>query len=134
MTFDWKRAALLFVFALILGAALGRWSAHLDSRHGWRKRTFDERFEDFSRKLDLSAAQRSRARVILETRRDQARALREETRPRWEELRARTAAEIRKILSPAQIPAFEAMEGRWKSKRAKRRKPEAEGAATPESR
>lgn len=107
------------LIAFLIGSLVG-WFAATRSfespMHGKR----GQLVEKFSRELKLTPDQKEKVRVILEAKRAQFKALREELRPKFDEIRLSSRAEIEKILTPEQIPAFKKMESDWQARREKR--------------
>ena len=110
------------VVALALGGCVGFFVAHSCApgtfHHRWGGGRFQQRLLNrFSSKLQLTPEQRSRVAAILEAKRQKMEALRAEIRPRFEELRASTSDEIRRLLTPEQQQRFDVMETEWQTQR-----------------
>ncbi len=117
MKLAWKQIAVALVlgggagFVIVQACPLGRFH-HRDRGH------FQQRLLDrFSSKLQLTPEQRSRVATILEAKHQKIDALRAEIRPRFEEIRTSTSAEIRPLLTPEQQKRFDVMEAEWKDRR-----------------
>ena len=79
---------------------------------------FQQRLLDrFSSKLHLTPEQRSQVATILEAKRKKIDALRAEIRPRFEEIRTSTSADIRRLLTPEQQKNFEIMQTEWDARK-----------------
>ena len=77
----------------------------------------------FSSGLRLTPEQRTQVGALLETKRQKMDTLRAEMRPRFEEVRQSTQADIRRLLTPDQQTRFDEMEKDWQT-RLKKRHPE----------
>ena len=117
-------AAFACLASLTLGAGAGWWAGRdlFPRRWSWEQR-YQRMWERFSSQLKLTAEQRDQVKVLLEAKRQKMSALRVETRPRYEEIRRSTQAEIRRMLSPEQQKKFDRMEMEWQARRAKRSHP-----------
>ncbi|OGR60197.1 MAG: hypothetical protein A2X36_03470 [Elusimicrobia bacterium GWA2_69_24] len=73
--------------------------------------------EKFSRELKLDAAQKDAVRAVLESRRESMRAFKKETGARFDEIRLSMDSEIKKVLTPEQQKAFDAMHERMAARR-----------------
>ncbi len=113
------QASKQLVVACLVGAVLG-WGGHawyapdIQHRRGEGSRGEPEHLrnkmlERFTTRLHLTLAQQRRVTVILEEKRSRIDALRAEMRPKFEEIRSATRAEIRQILTPAQQKEFDSM-------------------------
>jgi len=116
MKLDWKQIVVSLLIGLIAGAALGRWAHWRHHGHWDDQKRYSRMVERFSRELNLTPEQREKVAAILEAKRQKMQALRSEIRPKYEELRQSTKAEIRKILAPEQQERFEKLEARWAAK------------------
>lgn len=118
MKIEWKQVAVAFSLGLLIAAALGRLEAfrHLGHGHGYQKM-----MARFAKELKLDAEQKPKVEAILAAKRDKLKAMREKARPQFEGLREATSKEIRALLRPDQIAAFEKIEARMKEKIEKRR-------------
>jgi Spy/CpxP family protein refolding chaperone len=112
MKTPWKE----ILVALLIGMAVGWFASEKFDRppHEWKH---GQMLERFSNELKLTPEQKASVMKIMETKREQFRALHEETRPRFEEIRASSKAEIRKLLTPEQIQRFEELEKKWEERR-----------------
>lgn len=122
MTIQWKQVTLALITGLLLGAAGVSLIYHQgdDSFHRrpWAEDKRSERMvRYFSRKLDLSEEQKTQLIAILESKREKIRSLNQEMRPRFQEIREATRAEIRSILTPEQQVKFEHLRQAWREKR-----------------
>ena len=111
MKLSWNRIVIALVlggcagFALARGCAFGMFHFHRGSAQA-QHRLLDQ----FSSKLKLTPKQRNQVGAILQAKRQKIDALRAEIRPRFEDLRASTSAEIRRVLTTEQQQRFDVME------------------------
>ena len=114
MTLAWKPIAVAFVLGGCVGLAVARGCAlRMLHHHRGAAHVQQRMLNRFSSKLQLNPEQRSHVAAILETKRQKLEALRTEIRPRFEEIRTSTSAEIRQLLNPEQQKRFDAMEAEW---------------------
>ena len=114
MTLARKQVVIAFVLGGCVGFAAAWGSLPRWRHHPWGGNQFQHRLLDrFSSTLKLTPDQRSQVAAILETKRQKMDALRAEIRPRFDELRASTGAEIRRLLTPEQQQRFDVMEAEW---------------------
>lgn len=78
-----------------------------DGERGGGRRDKEDIFETMKRDLDLSDAQSTEIRRILEATRNDYRALRAEVRPRYDQLRQNSRARIRALLNAEQQQRFD---------------------------
>ena len=116
-----RAVALACLAGLLVGAAGGWWAGRdlFPRRWGWEQR-YEKMLERFGVELKLTPEQKEQVKVLLEAKRRKMEALRTEIRPRREEIRQSTQAEIRKLLSPEQQTKFDRMEKEWQARRAKK--------------
>ena len=117
MRLAWKQ----LIVALVLGGCLGFFGAAASLprlfHHRWESGQFQHRLlEQFSSKLKLTPEQRTHIAAILEAKRQKIDALRAEIRPRFEEIRTSTGAEIRQLLTPEQQRKFDVMQAKWEAR------------------
>ncbi len=110
------------VIALVLGAGVGfvaaRYCAPGLFQYHWSRGKFQQRLLDrFSSKLQLSPEQHTQVGAILEAKRQKIDALRAEIRPRFEDIRTTTSAEIRQLLTPEQQQKFDTMQAEWDARK-----------------
>ena len=116
------RATQQTLVAFVLGAVVGvvgtaRVAPGAFHRR-WESGQFQARMlQRFSAKLQLAPAQRTQVAAILEAKRLKIDALRADIRPKFEEIRALTSAEIRALLTPAQQKKFDVMQAEWETRR-----------------
>lgn len=111
----WRPAALWLAAGLAAGAAGGLW---LGRRAGPEPRErYTRMVERFSSQLDLTEAQRSQVKAILEAKRGRVQALRAQLQPRFQEIRESTRAELRRVLTPDQQARFDRFEAEWRARR-----------------
>jgi Spy/CpxP family protein refolding chaperone len=119
------RASLLLAAVLAAGVTLG-WFAN-DEFGGSRRsrpRSTERLVERLTKDLSLTPAQRDSVRVILERRRVDIDSLWTDIHPRFEAVRARTHAEVERVLTPEQQQKYrERNERREKERREKRSAP-----------
>jgi len=119
------------LIAFLFGVAIGAWGIQLRDYGGWiepaqpgtmRKHMIKKMEHD----LGLNAEQKTQMEAIFKTAGPKMKDMRAEMRPKFEALRDETRAEIRKILTPEQMPKFEElnqkMDERWNKYRSKREK------------
>jgi Spy/CpxP family protein refolding chaperone len=122
MTISWKQAAPAFAVGLLAGALLSFWAPRGLMHRGFHGYDMEHRqhelLERFSRKLSLTPEQRTKVGAILEEKGRKMKSLWQDTRPKFDEVRKSTSAEIRALLTPEQQTKFDAlqqkMEARWK--------------------
>ena len=114
MKLAWRQVAIAFALGGCVGVAGAWWSApRLFHHRRWGDARFEQRLLDrFSSTLRLTPEQRSRVGAILDAKRQKMDALRAEIRPRFEEIRTSTGAEIRPLLSPEQQRTFDVMQAK----------------------
>lgn len=113
----WKEILIAFLIGMLVGwFAFSRISQ--DRTPAWKSGKMLERF---SRELSLDPGQKQKIAQILEAKRAQFSALREEMSPRFDEIRASSKLEIRKVLTPEQEEKFEKIEARWEERLKKKR-------------
>ena len=117
MSGDAKPLAAVLAVGILLGAGLMR---AVDSRPFGRGRLLAH----LSRRLHLSAEQRSEVERIVEAKRRKLDALRSELHPRFDEVRESARREIRKLLDARQQEEFDRLDAEWKAYREKRRRPD----------
>ncbi len=111
MKLAWKPLIIAFAVGGIAGFAVARCSAPYAFHRRWGGQHFQERLlQRFNAKLQLTPEQRTNVAAILEAKRQKIDALRTEMRPKFEELRNSTHAEIRRLLAPAQQQKFDVMQ------------------------
>jgi Spy/CpxP family protein refolding chaperone len=111
-------AAIIFV----LGFAAGILA--LNVYRGWVHRAGpgrDDRFEQLSTRLQLSADQKTKVQQILGDTREQLRAVRKESEPRVTEIRQKTDERLREVLTPDQWQRFQQMRDEMRDKRGRDR-------------
>ena len=103
-----------FAVGVFAGASMKRSGGFGDWRHGNRQARM---LELFSKKLNLDEAQRAAAGAILSSKHEQLMTLRETVRPKFQEIRTQTHAQIRELLKPEQVVKFEQMEAEFEARR-----------------
>lgn len=119
-----RKAAFLVVVVFVFGLALGGLSMHLAADrfgvgHAPKKdgsRTVDE----LTTQLNLSPEQREQLRAVLAETRGKYQAIYEQYRPQMELARQQGRQNIRAILTPEQLPKFEAWLARIDESRRKK--------------
>ncbi len=121
MKIVWKQVLVSFVLGVMVGAAGVHWCApHTFHRH-WGGKEFQARMlRQFDSKLKLTPEQRSQVAEILDGKRQKIDVLRAEMRPKFEEIRTSTSAEIRSLLTPEQQKKFDAIQTEWEAEAKKR--------------
>ena len=116
MRISWTQVSLALLAGILVGWFAGQ-RALKEETYGWKGEKMVERF---SRELRLTPDQKEKVAQILESKRQQIAALRDQIRPRFEEVRNTSKAEIQKLLSPDQQQRFEKLQARWEASRRKR--------------
>ena len=106
-----KQCLVAFLCGVVLGAGGAYW-CKARFYHRWKgSGHFQEKMlSRFNEKLSLTPDQRDRVAFILAQKRSKIDALRQEMRPKFEEIRNGTRAEIRVMLTPEQQAKFDTME------------------------
>lgn len=123
---DAKTVIWALVAGILLGVAITR-SVRGVFRHGGLEQRHQRMADRLSRKLDLSAEQRAQLGKVLDAKRQKMHAMHAEFQPRFEEIRASTSVEIRKLLNADQQAKFDRIEAHWKAKLDKRAMKEKDG-------
>ena len=115
----WLVLAFVFVLGCVSGAALdvlyhARTNARPADAHA---HDMQAHFDAMRRDLNLTDAQATAIRAILDETREEYRALRTELRPGFEEPRQKARTRIRALLTPEQQQKFDAMAAQQDSKR-----------------
>jgi Spy/CpxP family protein refolding chaperone len=112
---SWQvRAATVAIF--LLGFAAG--ALAMNAYRSWRRtdgpQTQQDRFEQLSKRLQLSAEQKTQVRQIFDDTRSQLDSLHKESEPRVSEIRRQADERLQKVLTPEQWQQFQKMreEGR----------------------
>ncbi|MBI3297107.1 MAG: hypothetical protein HYZ75_03015 [Elusimicrobia bacterium] len=123
MRIEWKQVVAGLAVGMILGAGMGAWRIrHLHrglGAEGHQRRML----ERFSKRLELTDDQRAKVSTILDNKRRRLAAMRAEAAPKFEELRTSTRGEIRALLTPEQLPAFDKLAAEPEMRRKKRGRP-----------
>jgi len=108
----WLVLVAVFVLGAFTGGALtGLYRSRAssgDSREA-HERIMKERFEKMRQELNLTDAQTTQVRAILDDTRNEYKTLRDELRPRFEEPRLKARTKIRALLNPDQQKKFDAL-------------------------
>ena len=110
------RIAAVIIF--LLGFAAG--ALALNAYRGWahnRNATPEDRFEQLSNRLQLTADQKTKVQQILGETREQLRALRKESEPRVNEIRQQTDQRLQQVLTPDQWQQFQKLRDEMRSRR-----------------
>ena len=108
------RIAITLVF--LLGFVAGALALNL--YRGWAHRGLrGDRFEQLSRRLQLSDEQKPKVKQIFGDSRDQLSALRKESEPRVNEIRQQTDQRLKEVLTAEQWQRFEQMRNDMRSRR-----------------
>ena len=117
MTLAWKQILAAAMIGVVVGAVGAHRIAPCYFHRPWGHRDFQARLlERFSSKLKLTAEQRTQVAAILDVKRQKIDALRAEIQPRFKEIRASTAAEIRQLLTLEQQQKFDIMNAEFEAK------------------
>ena len=111
-----KPVLMAFVVGGVVGVAGARWCAPFAFHRHWQE-TPARMLERFSSKLHLTPTQRTQVAAILEAKRKKIEALRAEVRPKFDQIRTATSAEIRPLLRPEQQKKFDVMQAEWETRR-----------------
>lgn len=121
MKINWNQVLISLFLGLLTGFGLGSWQGRdFFRRDGSPERRYERLLKRFNSKLKLTVEQKTSVGTILDNKRKKIELMRAEAKPRFEELRATTRAEIRKVLTPEQQEKFDVMQSRWESRRKKR--------------
>ena len=117
----WHQVAISLLIGFAAGAAFGQWHARENFHGHWKHGSMREHMlKRFSSELDLTPEQRTQAAALFDAKHPQMLALQAEMKPKFEALRNSTQDDIRKILTPDQLPKFDAMNAkmqeRWKDR------------------
>ena len=117
----WHPIAISLLIGFGAGAVYGQWHARANFREHWKHGGMKEHLlKRFSSELHLTPEQQTQVAAIFDARHPQMMALQAEMRPQFEALRNSTQAEIRKVLTPDQMPKFNEMNARmeehWKDR------------------
>lgn len=110
------RAAALAIF--LLGFAAGALAPAV--YRGWVRggqSRGEDRLQQMSRRLDLSAEQEAQVRRIFEESRSRLEALRRESEPRYTEIRRQADERLRQVLTPEQWQKFQQSREEGRSRR-----------------
>ncbi len=117
----WHQVAIALLIGFGAGAVFGQWQARENFHHRWKEGGMREHMlKRFSSELELTPEQQAKVAAIFDAQHPKMMALQAESRPKFEALRNEVQAEVRKVLTPDQLPKFEAMNAkmqeRWKNK------------------
>lgn len=108
---------LLLAFALgvaVGGLGFGVYAARAGGPHRWSPEVFESRvLQQLTTELKLRPDQRERVQGVLRESGQEFARLRDEMRPRYQEIRARSRAQIRSVLDPEQQARFEQLRAEW---------------------
>lgn len=108
------RGAIIMVF--VLGFVAGALALNL--YRGWARRPpRGDRFEQLSKRLQLSDDQKPKVKQIFGDSREQLSALRKESEPRVTEIQQQTDQRLKEVLSADQWQRFEQMRSEMRSRR-----------------
>jgi Spy/CpxP family protein refolding chaperone len=96
------RVAALIIFVLGFTAGI----LALNVYRGWT-RWGGNRFDELSRRLNLTAEQKTKVQQIFSDTREQLWAVRQETKPRMEEIRRQADGRLQTVLTPEQYQQFQ---------------------------
>lgn len=111
---DWKQVLIAFVVGALLGGLLAVRCAPRGFFH-------HHMMNNMTSQLRLNTDQREKVAAVSESARQKVSLLRQEIRPRFEEIRAFSRAEIRKVLTSDQQARFDEMTARMDARLEKRR-------------
>ena len=114
MKLTWKQIVIAFLLGGCVGFVVAKHCGpRMFHRHGDGTHFQQRLLDRFSSKLHLTQEQRSQVATILEAKRQKMDTLRAEIRPKFEELRTSTSADIRQLLTAEQQKKFDAMQAEW---------------------
>ncbi|HYV82657.1 MAG TPA: periplasmic heavy metal sensor [Pyrinomonadaceae bacterium] len=99
------RIAATIIF--VLGFTAGILALNVYRGWGPRGNGRDNRMDELSERLQLTADQKTKVQEIFNDTREQLRAVRRETEPRMEEIRRQADGRLQTILTPAQWEQFQ---------------------------
>ncbi len=115
MKLMWKQVLVAFVLGAVVGIAGSH--ACLWNRHHGDHKNFQERLlKRFNERLHLSLYQQQKVAAVLEQKKSKIDAMRAEVRPKFEEIRNATSAEIRQMLMPEQQKEFDRMNAEFEER------------------
>lgn len=94
-------ATIIFVLGFTAGILA------LNVYRGWGPRSRDNRMDELSERLKLSADQKAKVQEIFSDTREQLQAVRQETEPRMEEIRRQADGRLQTVLTPDQWQQFQ---------------------------
>lgn len=119
----WHQVAVSLLIGFAAGAVYGQWQARENFHGHWKQGNMREHMlKRFSSELHLTLEQQTQVAALLNATHPQMIALQAEMRPKFEALRSSTQAEIRKILKPEQLPAFDKMNAKMQERWQQREK------------
>ena len=114
MTRAWRPLVIACALGVSVGVIGAGWCRFFHVHRHWGDGEFQARtLQRFSSRLHLTPEQRRQVAAILEAKRQKLDALRAEIQPRFAEIRASTAAEIRRLLTLEQQKTFDVMQTEW---------------------
>ena len=116
---DWKALLIGALIGLLAGAGIARVRFE---RFRDPERRHARVLQRFERALKLDAEQKAQIKDILKAKHEKMKSLHEGVKPKFDELRLSTRAEIRKLLRPDQQAAFDRLEAERDARHARRRK------------
>src|SRR5262245_24768761 len=120
MKLAWKQILVAFVIGAVAGVVVSPFC--MESMHkrmsGHMK---DKMLSKFDRELKLTPDQKQKVSAILDSAKTKFVALKKEMRPKFDELRAATRAEIRVVLTPEQQAKFDVIADQFEKKIQQRR-------------
>ena len=123
MKTDWKPAIVALAIGIIIGAVGHMRCLPLMGHGEWKnpEKMHQHIMKEFTSKLNLTTDQQQKVSVILDDTRAKISALRQEVRPRFENIRNASKAQIRELLTPGQQEKFDAMTAKMEARMEKRR-------------
>ena len=110
-----------FLAGLLVGGIAGRFVSPWAHRKMGPEKKEARILKRFTSELKLSAEQEEKVRAVLQEKHRQMEPLFKEVHSKFDLVRNSTADEIRKVLTPEQLPKFEAMHKRFEERRNKHR-------------
>ncbi|HEX3557672.1 MAG TPA: periplasmic heavy metal sensor [Pyrinomonadaceae bacterium] len=110
------RVAAVGIFLLGFAAGALALNAYRAWSRGNEQDARQDRFEQMSDRLQLSAGQKPQVQQIFDDTRDQLQALRKESEPRVVEIRQKADERLRQVLTPEQWQRFQQMRDEMNSR------------------
>jgi Spy/CpxP family protein refolding chaperone len=121
MNLKWNQITIALIVGLFAGALVADSPAAHDFMRKWDTHPPKERIvKRFAKRLNLTEEQKTQVAAVLEQKRAKMDAVFNEMKPKFEQVRAETSDEIRKLLNPEQQKKFAVMEAQMSERFNKR--------------